>query len=219
MQLAVDSVCHLVEPGGRILDVGCGTGAAAVALSHAGYQVTAVDMVGGMLERAQRACSQVNWLESNFGDHVAERKSFDAVLSLGYLEYQERAGKEMVRIGRLLKPGGYLLLSVPNTLSGQFGMGLSRAYYRMSAEPEGVAVRHSYTPERLQRHLGMAGYILMDYQWLNGQRAARHPLALDRPRDFWRHRVGERFAPEMLALARTYRKSDTQPVTPPKKGS
>lgn len=219
MRLAVDTVCHSVPAGGKILDIGCGTGATAVALSQAGYQVTAVDMIGPMIERARRSCSTVNWVQAEFGDKVAPRKSFDAVLSLGYLEYQERAGKEMVRMGRLLKPGGLLLLSVPNTLSGSFGLGLSRAYFRMRAEPENIAVRHSYTPERLQRHLGMAGYILLDYEWLGVGDRGVAPLAKDRSRDFWKHRLSDRFAPEMLALARTYRPEDTRPEPSPSQES
>lgn len=213
LKLAVDSVCHLVPSGGSVLDVGCGVGSAAISLSQAGYQVTAVDMVEEMLERGRQSCSQVNWVHSTFGDHVAPRKSFDAILCLGYLEYQERAGKELVRMGRLLKPGGVLLLSVPNTLSGQFALGLTRAYYRLASEPETIPVRHSYTPERLQRHLGMAGYILMDYQWLGGQSFRDVPLSLERPRDFWQHRLRDRFAPEMMTLSRTYRPADTLPET------
>jgi hypothetical protein len=114
----------------------------------------------------------------------------------------------LVRMGRLLKPGGKLVLSVPNTLSAQFGFGIRRAAYRLGKEPEGQMVRHSFTPERLQRLLGMAGYILMDYEWLASDSG---PLALgrDRPRDFWRHRLKDRLKPEMLTLSRTYVKADT----------
>jgi 2-polyprenyl-3-methyl-5-hydroxy-6-metoxy-1,4-benzoquinol methylase len=191
-----------------VLDVGCGTGPLALALAEKGYRVTAVDLVEAMLEHGRLANPEVNWIHAPFTDSVGERRSFDAVAALGYLEYQERSGKELVRMGRLLKPGGLLILSVPNTLSGQFAFGASRAAFRMGKEPESTMVRHSYTPERLQRQLGMAGYILMDYQWLGPD---SQPVALgqSRERPFWSHRLKNRLKPEMLTLSRTYRKSDT----------
>ncbi len=205
---ALDTVRSHLAPGARVLDVGCGTGAFACALAETGYQVTAVELVEGMLQEGRRRCESVDWIHAPFADGLAPRGSFDAVVSLGYLEYQERAGKELVRMGRMLKPGGLLLLSVPNTLSSQFAFGAHRALYRMGKEPEGVAVRHSFTPERLQRLLGMAGFIFMDYQWVDGETL---PLALGRQRQrlFWEHRIRDRFKPEMLTLSRTYRPSDS----------
>lgn len=205
---AIDTVRAHLPPGGQVLDVGCGTGALACALAETGYQVTGIDLIEGMVEEGRRQSDKVTWIQAPFADGVVPRASFDVVAALGYLEYQERAGKELVRMGRLLKPGGLLLLSVPNTLSAQFAFGATRALYRFGKEPEEVPVRHSFTPERLQRLLGMAGFILVDYQWLGGQSV---PLALGRQREraFWSHRIAERFQPEMLTLSRTYQPDDT----------
>jgi ubiquinone/menaquinone biosynthesis C-methylase UbiE len=44
-----------LQPGARILDVGCGTGRHAVALAQRRYQVTGVDISGGMLRQARLA--------------------------------------------------------------------------------------------------------------------------------------------------------------------
>ena len=205
---AAATVKAILPPGSAVLDVGCGTGELALDLSRAGYRVSAVDLVEEMLQHGRRAESAVNWIHAPFSDRVAGRGELDAVVALGYLEYQERAGKELVRMGRLLRPGGFLILSVPNTLSGQFAFGATRAVFRMGKEPEHTRIRHSFTPERLQRLLGMAGYILMDYHWM-GPDTAPAPLGIERSRDFWRHRIRDRFKPEMLTLSRTYLKSDT----------
>lgn len=194
--------------GAKVLDIGCGTGELARGLDASGFQVTAVELVEGMLERAKETPSDVDWLHAPFTDRVAPKQTFDAIVSLGYLEYQERSGKELVRMHRLLKPGGLLVLSVPNTLSEQFGFGLYRALFRAGKEPEGIPVRHSYTPERLQRQLGMAGYILMDYCWLSSA-SAEQTLAQARDRKFWPHRVRDRLQAEMLTLSRSYCPSDT----------
>ncbi|MCB0125992.1 MAG: class I SAM-dependent methyltransferase [Caldilineaceae bacterium] len=42
-----------IASGGRILDVGCGTGRHAVELARRGYQVTGLDFSAGMLAEAQ----------------------------------------------------------------------------------------------------------------------------------------------------------------------
>ena len=199
-----------LSPGARVLDIGCGTGELALALAASGFEVTAVDLVEGMFERAKSTPSNVAWMSAPFSDRIAPRQSFDAVVGLGYLEYQERSGKELVRMHRLLKPGGLLLLSVPNTLSEQFGFGLKRALFRAGKEPETVPVRHSYTPERLQRQLGMAGFILMDYCWLSSS-SGTQTLNKSRERKFWPHRVRDRLQAEMLTLSRSYCAADTAP--------
>ena len=111
---------------------------------------------------------------------------------------------------RMLKPGGMLVLSVPNTLSQRFHYGLTRAYFRLAKEPEQIAIRHSFTPERLQRCLGMAGFILLDYEWLlPGE--GEEPLCKDRDRDFLVHRMKLRTAEEMLTLSRSYTEADVTP--------
>ncbi len=209
-----DSAAATVESnlakGARILDVGCGVGTLARRLDRNGYSVTAVDLVGGMLEKAREVSSGVEWIHAPFGDQVAAKKSFDAVVCLGYLEYQERSGKELVRMHRLLKPGGLLILSVPNTLSEGFSFGLRRAMFRAAKEPESIPVRHSYTPERLQRQLGMAGFIFMDYLWLSST-SGEEALSKTRDRKFWPHRIRDRLRAEMLTLSRSYQPSDTLP--------
>lgn len=211
LKRALAAVCHNVPEGSSILDLGSGCGLGAATLTDLGYRVTAVEMVPEIIAEARlRHGDKVSWIEKPFDLKVARPGSFDAVLSLGFLEYQERAGKELVRMRRMLKPGGVLLLSVPNTLSSGFGFGLTRALFRFRKDPEHVPVRHSFTPERLQRCLGMAGFILMDYEWLP-EGEGRDPLSLTRDRDFWKHRVKYRAAAEMLTLSRCYRDEDTTP--------
>jgi 2-polyprenyl-3-methyl-5-hydroxy-6-metoxy-1,4-benzoquinol methylase len=209
LKMAVATVCHQFPNGARVLDVGSGYGLAAGTLADLGFDVTAVEMIPELVEQAKAEHgTEVQWINQPFDAKAGKKGSFDVVLSLGFLEYQERAGKELVRMRRLLRPGGLLVLSVPNTLSHRFNFGLTRAYFRLFREPEGIPVRHSFTPERLQRCLGMAGLILLDYKWLpHGEDDL--PLSIDRDRDFMNHRVKLRAEPEMLTLSRSYRPEDT----------
>lgn len=197
-----------LTPGSRVLDIGCGVGELAGRLAERGYQVTAVDMVPQMIDRARSSYPQVAWINAPFTERLDVEKGFDAAVVLGYLEFQERAGKELARIKRYLKPGGLLILSVPNTLSTRFGFGLGRALYRLQSEPEDTLVRHSFTPERLQRLLGMAGFILMDYAWLHSGAEVK-VLGKERQRLFLSHRLYNRLKPELLTLSRTYVRSDS----------
>ncbi len=206
--VALATVRAHLPPGARVLDVGAGPGYCAEILDGWGYRVSAVELLPEMTEPARQRANSVEWVHEPFREDLFPRGQFDAVLSLGYLEYQERAGKDLVRMARRLKPGGLLVLSVPNTLAGNFGFGLSRALYRWRKEPPETPCRHSFTPERLQRFLGMAGYILLDYLWLPAAEPWV-PLSVERSRDLLNHRLTERLRPELLALARTYRPDDT----------
>lgn len=50
----VDALARLIgDPGGRILDVGCGTGTHAALLAERGYEITAIDQSPEMARRAQ----------------------------------------------------------------------------------------------------------------------------------------------------------------------
>lgn len=210
LQSAVKTVCRHYEAGARVLDLGSGCGLAATTLADLGFEVTAVDLLPQCVEAGREKESKpVNWRCEPFSRKVGEKGSFDVVLALGFLEYQERAGKELVKMRQLLKPGGTLVLSVPNTLSARFKFGLDRAFFRLASEPEEIPVRHSFTPERLQRLLGMAGFIFLDYQWLPDCEG-HEPLAIERNRDLWAHRVRWRTAPEFISLSRTYRPEDTE---------
>jgi len=69
------------------LDLGCGTGVDAIALSKLGLKVDAVDHSKGMLEQAvknsKRFDKKINFLHSGLIDFIATDKSFDIIVSLG----------------------------------------------------------------------------------------------------------------------------------------
>jgi 2-polyprenyl-3-methyl-5-hydroxy-6-metoxy-1,4-benzoquinol methylase len=58
MSSIYDRFLPLVEPGGRILDVGCGPGRDTLAFIRAGYQVDAIDASRHMVEIASRRTGQ-----------------------------------------------------------------------------------------------------------------------------------------------------------------
>lgn len=117
-----------LAPGSQVLEVGCGAGFMALALAERGFHVRAIDSVEGMVEVARRNAAGREFagqLSLDVGDVYSlkfDDESFDLVLAVGvisWLEHVESAIREMTRV---LKPGGYLLLTSGNWagLANQF---------------------------------------------------------------------------------------------------
>ena len=155
---------HLAEaaglrPGDRVLDVATGSGNAALAAARYGCEVTGVDYVPGLLERArERAAAEgleIAFAEGDAEDLAYPDASFDAVLScLGvmFAPDQERAAAELVRVTR---PGGTIGL-VNWTPEGFIGQ-LLKTVSRHVPPPAGVWPPTQWgTEERLRELLGDA---------------------------------------------------------------
>lgn len=74
-----------LNPGSRILDVGCGTGRHVIELAKRGYHVTGVDISSGMLAEGKKAAEaagvEIEWIQSNATKFTSD-KQFDAALCL-----------------------------------------------------------------------------------------------------------------------------------------
>jgi SAM-dependent methyltransferase len=104
-----------LEPGQRVLDVACGTGALArVAAGRVapGGTVVGLDSNPGMLEVARRKAAQVDWREAPAEALPFEDASFDTVLSqFGLMFFTDRRAA-LQEMWRVLLPGGTLAVAV-----------------------------------------------------------------------------------------------------------
>jgi ubiquinone/menaquinone biosynthesis C-methylase UbiE len=104
-----------IQPGMLVLDLGCGTGNAAIAAARCGAVVTGVDPAERLLEVArQRAVEErlsIAFSRGDAGDIPARDGSFDLVLSVFAVIFApdaQRAAAEMVRV---LRPGGRIVMT------------------------------------------------------------------------------------------------------------
>jgi SAM-dependent methyltransferase len=148
-----------LRAGERVLDVATGSGNAALAAARCGCQVTGIDYVPGLLERA-RARAAAEGLEIEFAEGDAEDlafpdASFDAVLSCLGVMFTPRQEQAAAELGRVCKPGGTLGL-VNWTPTGFIGQ-LLRTVGKHVPPPAGVRPPTQWgTEERLGELLGDA---------------------------------------------------------------
>lgn len=115
-----------VEPGMRVVDVGCGSGGTiAIPAALRGASVVGVDVAPEHFEmavrRAQAAGVEVDWLEADAADIPLPDAGFDRVLSTfghAFAPDQEGAARELVR---LCRPGGRIVAAMwtPEGANGQ----------------------------------------------------------------------------------------------------
>ncbi len=102
--------------GGRLLDVGCGTGEFLSAAKQAGYQVSGFDFDSQAIETAKKRFHLENLAAGDlFGfQEVHRQEPFQVVTAFEVLEHSPEPGRFMEALSDLTAPGGYLAISVPN---------------------------------------------------------------------------------------------------------
>lgn len=109
--------CH-APTGGRVLDLGCGTGDLARHLSAVGFQVTGCDVSASMLTTAATIgpADAVNWVQLSAHWQVLPFSdgAFDAVVASSVLEYVGSPAVVLAECARVMRPGAVVLATVPD---------------------------------------------------------------------------------------------------------
>jgi methionine biosynthesis protein MetW len=119
----IPATFELLEPGGRMLDIGCGDGSLlALARGSKFQEVCGIDVAPAVVQRAEETCAQR--LGSLDGVHVKcadlnetlpfEDNSFDAVTAIAVIEHLFDPYFSVDEVHRLLRPGGQFIMEVPN---------------------------------------------------------------------------------------------------------
>ena len=99
-------------PGSRVLDLGCSSGLFAAHARAAGHHVTGVDYleIPGVRERTD------HFVQASLEDGIPAEAGdgFDVIVAADVIEHLSRPGQVMRDMFRVLRPGGQVVLSVPN---------------------------------------------------------------------------------------------------------
>lgn len=158
-----------VRQGSRWLDAGCGSGVLSRCLRARGATVVAIDASEAMIARAREA-SDAHGIDYRLVGSIERLdetdESFDGVLCSSVLEYVGDPLATVREFHRVLRPGGTLLLTVPNRASA---IRVGQATARRVAGLAGVRLfpylgvsRHAFSSRAAARLLSANGFTVAE---------------------------------------------------------
>jgi 2-polyprenyl-3-methyl-5-hydroxy-6-metoxy-1,4-benzoquinol methylase len=157
------SILHLqAKPGGRLLEIGCGTGAVLQRMQQKGWCVTGLDFDEGAVCNARS-----KGLDVHYGQLSAQGfadQTFDAVVMSHVIEHVPSPVELLIECHRVLKDDGVLVALTPNAVSSlhnKYGK-----YWRGLEIPRHLQI---FTPEALASIADKAGYTVVEaFTAMNG---------------------------------------------------
>lgn len=150
---------NLLEPysqGLSVLEIGGGIGEFSRCMKARGIKVTFVDMNKHNVLKAKSLGVKAHQLDVNFGLYPFRNEQFDGVVMLDVIEHVVKAEFLLEETCRVMKPGGFFILSTPNFAF--FNNRLRILFGKLSCD-EGYHYRF-FTVKTLIQRLRNAGFII-----------------------------------------------------------
>jgi 2-polyprenyl-3-methyl-5-hydroxy-6-metoxy-1,4-benzoquinol methylase len=104
----------------RVLDIGCGMGTQARVWARAGHDVTAADLDEDLLkegrERADHEGLEIDWMHASADKLPLPTSEVDVCLAIELLEHVPEWEACLDEFSRVLRPGGYLVVTTTNSI-------------------------------------------------------------------------------------------------------
>lgn len=138
-------------PHGRLLEIGSGRGAVLEEYRELGWEVVGVEPGVRGVELARSAGLDVR--QGDLRAQIFPSHSFDAVILNHVLEHVPDPRATLLEVWRILRPGGWLLIRLPNSLSWEAA--LFRSHWYAWELPRHLT---HFSPRTLRMALSATGY-------------------------------------------------------------
>jgi methionine biosynthesis protein MetW len=195
--LRVRDALALLDPGDRLLDVGCGEGTLGQLARTMFREVHGIDIAEDAVRLSREKGLITHRVNLNTEPAPYSDNTFDTVVTLDVIEHMFDPIRFIRELHRILRPGGHLVLSTPNIRKIQRVLTLIRGRFpRTSYDPVGFdgGHLHYFTSADLRDLLTTNGFDVVTVDGICGDRRT------------WKYRLvvgllGRRFEKEFLSHA------------------
>jgi 2-polyprenyl-3-methyl-5-hydroxy-6-metoxy-1,4-benzoquinol methylase len=153
-----DFLIAALEPGSRVIDVGCGEGSFCGALAQAGFSVLGVEVAHEPVRRARARFAGLEFLVVGERELPFGPGSFDGAWMGEVLEHVQDGLGLLWEVARVVGPGGRLAVSTPDHgWRRRLWLGVSRRAFETHFEPRSDHVRF-FTRRSLAALLEAGGF-------------------------------------------------------------
>ena len=158
-----------IAPSDTVMDFGCGSGIFSHYLAEKGCAVTGIDGSSAMIALCQqkKKSANVRYIRQTLplpNEH--NYASQDAVIMSSLLEYMDDVPRMLRQVHSLLKPNGFLLVSMPNQSS--IYRQIERRLFRLTGWPQYVAhSRHYSTEIAFSQQLTELGFDVLETRYFS----------------------------------------------------
>lgn len=114
IQRRVRDILRYCSPPGRALDIGCGKGEVALALTGRGFKCAGIDLKPRVIEHLRVHYSQVEWHCALASDLAGMPERYDLLTLYHVLEHVADPHSVIEGVKALANPGALIVIEVPN---------------------------------------------------------------------------------------------------------